>query len=228
MSQHAPPPPVEPTSMELETSATNATAPDAAAAAAAAALVALPQPAAAAAGTPMQRMVAIPCCSSREMVLTCAPVIFACCAVGVAVQAAASGPARYCNWERGMSAACSRQLRGQPLERNGDGYCCKAHKQAQRNAEKRATAAAAAPAAPAAASASVSPARAVAPRQTRKRHADSDPGEQQQRARPLTRRVTPPKHVQKKQRHGAARSDADIMRLLDETHKRRMAALAQQ
>ena len=158
----------------------------------------------------------------RSMALIDALMSLACCSAGIVVQAAASGPARYCNWELGTAAACGRQLRGQPEEKNGDGYCCGKHPAAIRVRVARAAKAAAASAAVPAASALLL--LGPAPKQTRKRRAESDPGEQQSRARPLTRRITPPKPVPTQKRQRTTRCDEEIMRLLDETHARRMTA----
>ena len=72
-------------------------------------------------------------------------------------------------------------------------------------------------------------AAAVAP-PTRKRRAQSDPGESPEPAAPLalTRRVTPPKPAPTTKKQRTTRQEERIMRLLDETHARRMAMTKQE
>jgi len=76
------------------------------------------------------------------------------------------------------------------------------------------------------------PAVAAAPPRSRKRRADSDPGEpcprtpSPRRTRPTTTRVTPPMPIAAQKKQRTTRQDVRIMRLLDETHARRMAASA--
>jgi len=79
-------------------------------------------------------------------------------------------------------------------------------------------------AAVAAAAASAAP----APLTPRKRRVQSDPGELPAHATPpaLTRRVTPPSPVKMSKKQRVTRQEERIMRLLDETHARRMAAEA--
>jgi len=94
--------------------------------------------------------------------------------------------------------------------RHGPGHAC--HPRCKRPTG----AAAAAPAACAAGAAPLTP---------RKRRAQSDPGElPAQAASVLTRRVTPPYPAPESQHKRVTRRDERIMRLLDETHARRMAA----
>jgi len=68
----------------------------------------------------------------------------------------------------------------------------------------------------------------AAPKPSRKRRAQSDPGELPAHATPpaLTRRVTPPSPVPASKKLRVTRQEERIMRLLDETHARRMAAEA--
>jgi hypothetical protein len=72
-------------------------------------------------------------------------------------------------------------------------------------------------------------ATAVAPPvTTRKRRATSDPGESPEPAAPsaLTRRIAAPKPAATSRKQHNTRQEEHIMRLLDETHARRMAAEA--
>lgn len=68
------------------------------------------------------------------------------------------------------------------------------------------------------------------PKPSRKRRAQSDPGEPRQRTpsprrtRPSSHRVSPPKHAPQEKKQRTARLEEEIMRLLDETHARRMTA----
>lgn len=80
----------------------------------------------------------------------------------------------------------------------------------------------------AAAQLSAASAAAAAPARSHKRRAASDPGElpAQATAPALTRRVTPPSPVPSTQKQRVTRQEERIMRLLDETHARRMAAEA--
>jgi len=68
----------------------------------------------------------------------------------------------------------------------------------------------------------------IAAKQTRKRRATSDPGESPELAAPaaLTRRITAPKPSPANKNQYNTRREERIMRLLDETHARRMAAEA--
>ena len=74
------------------------------------------------------------------------------------------------------------------------------------------------------------PAAVTASLCSRKRHAESDPGEPRPRTpspcrtRPTTTRVTPPTPAQASKKQRTTRQDERIMRLLEETHARRMAA----
>jgi hypothetical protein len=72
------------------------------------------------------------------------------------------------------------------------------------------------------------PAAGAASKQRGKRRAVSDPGESPEPAAPaaLTRRITPPKPAQASKKQCTTRQEERIMRLLDETHARRMAAEA--
>lgn len=85
---------------------------------------------------------------------------------------------------------------------------------------------------PAAADAPVAAAPASAT--PRKRRAESDPGELRQRTpsprrtRPATQRVTLPEPASVQTQRRMTRQEERIMRLLDETHARRMAAQQQQ
>ena len=78
------------------------------------------------------------------------------------------------------------------------------------------------------------PAAAAAPPLTRKRRAQSDPGEPRprtpspRRTRPTTIRVAPPMPIAAQKKQRTPRQDDRIMRLLDETHARRMATQKQQ
>jgi len=76
--------------------------------------------------------------------------------------------------------------------------------------------------------AAVAAAAAAPPPRSRKRRAQSDPGELLAgTASPaLTRRITPPTPTQAVKKQCTTRQDERIMRLLDETHARRMAAEA--
>lgn len=72
------------------------------------------------------------------------------------------------------------------------------------------------------------PVAAAAPplKQSRKRRAQSDPGESPEPTAPqaLTRRVTPPQPASTSRKQYNTRREEQIMRLLDETVARRMAA----
>ena len=152
-----------------------------------------------------------------------------CCSPATVLEASGGGTQgsttsrfRYCT-----HSGC--RLRGQPEKKYGDGYACSKHLAAIRVRAARAAKAAAAAAAIPVASAPTSP--DPTPKQTRKRRADSDPGQQlQQLTQPVTRRIIPPRQaaVQKKQKHQQPRSEevVDVSALLDATHARRMASLA--
>jgi hypothetical protein len=217
MAQAAPPPATDPTRMEREDSAADGTGAQAAAAAAAAALVALPQAAAAAAGNAGQSQMRVECdvqccprCNSVHVVLPCRA---HCCVQAVStfplVSTARLDPSGWPACE-----LCGRRLSTVKHHRAyGPGRACHPRCKPQGKAAQ---------------DAAVSAAAAAAPLTPRKRRAESHPGELPAQATPpaLTRRVTPPSPVPANKKQRITRQEERIMRLLDETHARRMAAEA--
>ena len=221
MAQHTPPRPDEHINMELEDSAIDDTGAQSAAAAAAAALVALPQAAAAAAADGGQHQPYSERCprlSRLQRVLIDAPVCAAHCCVDAPLVCA--GPVARVDsaGKQVCQRGCGRRVSRIPHHRaDGPGRSCH-----PKCAPKAAAASAAAPFSDAAPPA--------APKRSHKR-ARSDPGEPSSertpsppRVRPSTRRVTPPAPAQASKKQRTTRQDERIMRLLEETHARRMAA----
>ena len=199
------------TSGQLSISTTLDAMADAADAAAAAILVALPQPAAAAAGGSWLCCMHEYCEVPSPLTLCDGPMPCAHCCVGDSVVSAGAEPRRASNGEQ-LCELCPVRLsraKGKLYTRAPGKICHTCYNRQQR---------AAAVASPAAAPG--------APKQSRKRRAHSDPGESPEpRAPPaLTRRVTPPKPAPATNKQHATRQEERIMRLLDETHARRMAA----
>jgi hypothetical protein len=184
---------------------------DAADAAATAALVALPQPAAAAAGEFM---------SSRYLVYRCLPCSRALCAVYVYCTCCCTeksaveqcpGP-RHDSAGKAICELCPVRLskaKGKLYLYPPGRICGACHMKLKRG---KAT-----PALPVAAAVS---------KQSRKRRAASDPGESPEPAtlQALTRRVKAPEPVSTSKKQYNTRREEQIMRLLDETHARRIAA----
>ena len=210
--------------MELAESAIDATAPDPAAAAAAAVLATLPQPAAAAAGKAGQSQAynsVAQSFSKRRLALTYAPGVCAHCCVGTSCVSSCPGPRvdsagkQCCELHATPRRLTTCKL---PLHKYGAGKICRECWDGLRR--------------PAAEPAAAAPPAADPPRSRKRRRAQSDPGEptraQRLRTQPpaLTRRITPPKPASMKKQWKAAHTDEEIMRLLDETHARRMAAEA--
>ena len=145
-----------------------------------------------------------------------APVSPGHCCAGGQVGTAGGTPRRASNGEQLCEECCRRLSRCKgKLYKKDPGHIC----QACYNKASRPSFAAAD---------STASAAAVAPPRSHKRRAVSDPGESPEPAAPpaLTRRVTspPPLPASKKQR--MTRQEERIMRQLDETHARRMAAEA--
>ena len=208
--------PAEPTSMELVESAIATAAAEPAAASAAAVLAALPQPPAAAPSGQMQRARGCPASSRLKLCLRTPPVVPVYVSAAVSV-ATIGAKARVDSDGQAACELCGRRLsRVKHHRANGPGRAC--HPQCK--GQKHTVDSTAAP-----------PPVAPAPKQSRKRRAQSDPGEpppaQRSRTLPpaLTRRVTPPKPIAEKERR-ITREEARVSRLLDETVARREAWLA--
>ena len=198
--------------MEPENSAIDHTGVESAAAAAASVLVALPQAAAAAAADAGQSKH----CLQRkyfevlqEPTLFDAQVVCVCYFVGNFLVKAGRGP-RLDSAGKQICELCPVRLsraKGK-LYKHEPGMICHACYNGVRRA-----AVVAAPAEPVAAS-----------KPSRKKRAASDPGESPEPATlpALTRRVTPPKPSSTSKKQYNTRREEQIMRLLDETHARRM------
>ena len=219
--------PAEPTSMELVESAIATAAADPAAASAAAVLAALPQPTVVAPSGPMQLAQCCPALSKLKLRLRTAPVVCALLCIGALLQHAAA-TARQTAYGEPACERCGRQLaRIKHHRAHGSGRVCHPRCKPLARAESVAGAAAAAAVATPAAAAAAHTAK-----QSRKRRAQSDPGEsppaQRTRTLPpaLTRRVSPPKPAPEKEERRITREEARVSRLLDETVARREAWLA--
>ena len=205
--------------MDLETSATDTAAPDVAAAAAAAALVALPQAADDAAGESTAGATHAQCFPRLFLPPSVAAVDCAHCWAGDSMAPHGAGPRVDSDGQQLCELCPVRLSRAKGTAHvYGFGHICQRCYDRQRRPARAAAIAVAVP----------------APTTPHKRRAASDPGEQSprtpspRRMRPTTFRITPPEPapVQKKQR--TTRQDDRIMRLLDETHARRMAVMQQQ
>ena len=223
MAQHTPPRSDEHISMELEDSAVDDAALDPAAAAAAAVLATLPQPPAAAAADAGQHQTCVRCppLSRLRRVLINAPVCAAHRCVDVPLVCA--GPVARVDsaGKQVCQRGCGRRVSRIPHHRaDGPGRSCH-----PKCAPKAAAASAAAPFSDAAPPAT--------PKRSHKR-ARSDPGEpcprtpSPRRTRPTTTRITPPTPAAAQKKPRTTRQDDRIMRLLDETHARRMAMMKQE
>ena len=160
-------------------------------------------------------------CAPLTLTLYDAPVLCACCGVGAPLATLGAAP-RVDSDGQPVCEDCAKRLsrcKGK-LHRHGPGHICHCcYTRASRPVSATATVAAATTA-------------AAASLRSRKRRAQSDPGEPRprtpspRRTRPTTIRVTPPTPVAAQKKQRTTRQDDRIMRLLDETHARRMAASA--
>jgi len=221
MSHTASLPDNDTTSMELQNSAIDHTDVESAAGAAAAVLVALPQAAAAAASAAGQSQFynfVAQSFSKRKLGLTYSPAVYAHCCVGASCVSSCPGPRvdsagkQCCELHATPRRLTKCKL---PLHKYGAGKICReCWDGLRRRAVEPATAAA--------------PPAADPLRSHKRRRAQSDPGESPDPAAlpALTRRVTPPKPSSTAKKQYNTRREEQVMRLLEETHARRMAAEA--
>lgn len=158
-----------------------------------------------------------PALSRLQPALINAPVDCACCCAGAPLLLAGTSEPRM-DGKHQLCEKCGERLsRVKHHRAHGPGRACHPRcKLPERTADGAADA----------------PAAATPPPPSRKRRAQSDPGEPRtrtpspRRTRPTTRRVTPPKPAPAPKKQRTTRQEEIIMRLLDETHARRMAAMA--
>ena len=154
------------------------------------------------------------------LILLHAPASCACCCAGSSLAPPGAAPRTDSDGQLACEQCGKRLSRcKRPLHRHVPGHVCDPCFKVL----KRTAAAPPSDAAPA------------APKQSRKRRAESDPGEplgarspSPPRVRPSTYRVTPPTPIAAQKKQRTTRQDDRIMRLLDETHARRMAAQQKQ
>ena len=156
--------------------------------------------------------------SKRRLAHTDEPAVCAYCCAGASLALRGAGPRRDSDGQQccELCTAPRRLTRCKlPLHKYGAGKICRQCWDGLRRPSVQTAAVAAATAAP--------------PR-SRKRRAQSDPGELlAATASPaLTRRITPPTPIAAQKKQRTTRQDDRIMRLLDETHARRMAMTQQE
>ena len=204
--------------MELARSAIGAAAPDPAATSAADVLAALPQPAAAPPSGQMQILQRCQSMSTRRHSLTDAPGYCALLCEGMAL-VSARPVSRVDSAGKPACELCGRRLADvKHIHRHGPGHAC--HPRCKTGRHRGDSTAAPA-------------GTATAPKQSRKRRAQSDPGELRTPSPPRVRSITP--RVTAPMPAAAAttgprstRQEERIMRMLDETVARREAWLAAQ